>query len=135
MFSMKILCYVLFLYSIDGQIQLNLYLTDWEINNENKNDDLQHHCLYNLVPMISDRTVGQIVPYCMSIWPDQWKIEENHLDQKFTSADLAIQNITSHQLYLWFAPMDIIENYQQYLNELPNSEKTSMAKKEFIFWS
>ncbi|CAF4283680.1 unnamed protein product, partial [Rotaria sp. Silwood2] len=49
----------------------------------------------------------------------------------FSFADLNEQNITSQQLYLWSAPMDIIENYQLYLNQLSISNETLLGAQLF----
>lgn len=40
----------------------------------------------------------------------------NTRDESFTFEQLRLNNISSHQLYLWSAPIDIIEQYKIYLN-------------------
>ncbi|CAF2417822.1 unnamed protein product [Rotaria sp. Silwood2] len=47
----------------------------------------------------------------------EYNLQKSSLDQKFTFAQLAEQNITSEQLYIWSTPLDIIERYQFYLNQ------------------
>ncbi|CAF3517106.1 unnamed protein product, partial [Rotaria sp. Silwood2] len=130
MLLIKILFCTLCLYSINGQLQINLYLTDWASGNEN-NDGLLHDCLYATSATRFDREPYQIIPYCMSEWPSTWKIQKNNIDQKFTFAQLALENITSEQLYLWSAPIDIIQRYQYYLDELSNSTTNLMATEHF----
>jgi hypothetical protein len=121
---------ILFLHLINGQLQINLYLTNWTSNDEN-NNDLQHDCVYAVAPIETAGSFGQIISYCMSEWPSKWKIEENNIDKKLTFADLSKQNITSQQLYLWSAPMDVIENYQFYLDQLVNSRNKSIETEVF----
>jgi hypothetical protein len=68
----------------------------------------------------------------MSEWPSTWEIQKNNIDQKLTFAQLALGNITSEQLYLWSAPMDIIQRYQYYLDGLPNSA-TKLSATELFY--
>ncbi len=49
----------------------------------------------------------------------KWNIERNSFDKIYIFIELSKLNVTREQLYLWSAPMDIIEDYQFYLNELP----------------
>jgi hypothetical protein len=131
MSPIKILFCILSLHSINGQLQINLYLTDWVSGDEN-NDGLLHDCLYaTSATLFINRDPYQVIPYCMSEWPSTWKIQKNNIDQKFTFAQLALENITSEQLYLWSAPMDIIQRYQSYLDGLPNSATKLRATELF----
>ncbi|CAF4140934.1 unnamed protein product, partial [Adineta steineri] len=68
---------------------------------------------------------------CLSEWPSTWKIQENTRDQKFNFFQLAALNITSLQLYHWSAPIDIVESYQFYLNQLSTSNNISLSTKVF----
>ncbi|CAF0823055.1 unnamed protein product [Rotaria sp. Silwood1] len=65
----------------------------------------------------------------MSEWPSKWNIQKNNQDQNFTFAEFYKLNITSEQLYLWSAPMNVVERYQFYLNLLltSNTLSSSMA--------
>ncbi len=120
-----------YLQLINGQLQINLYLTD-RVSNKENNNGLLHDCLYAAAhPPIKDREPYQIIPYCMGEWKSRWDIQENNIDQKFTFTELLKQGITSEQLYLWSAPMDTIESYQFYLNQLPNSKETSISNNIF----
>ena len=58
-------------------------------------------------------------------------MKKNNRDPKFTFEQLAQQNVTNHQLYLWSAPIDLIEQYQHYLNQLAKSEQTSLGSEIF----
>ncbi|CAF5020473.1 unnamed protein product, partial [Rotaria sp. Silwood1] len=69
----------------------------------------------------------------MSEWPSTWNIQENNFDQSFTFAELYKRNITSKQLYLWSAPMDIVEHYQFYLNQLSNSNKSPSMTTQLFY--
>ena len=77
----------------------------------------------SLLISIKETDSRQIISYCMSEWPSKFKIKENNLDQKLTFSQLSKQKITSEQLYHWSAPIDLIEQYQFYLNQLSKSEK------------
>ena len=95
--------------------QINLDLTDW--NREN-NDVLQHDCIDVLARRFSEIDPQQIISYCLSELPSKWKIRENTVDRKLNFLQLKELGVTSEQLYHWSAPMDTIENYQFYLNQL-----------------
>ena len=58
-------------------------------------------------------------------------MKKNNFFPKFTFDELSKENITSQQLYLWSAPIDIIEHYQFYLNQLSTSNDLSLAKEIF----
>jgi hypothetical protein len=106
--------------------QINLYFTDW-VSNKQSDVLLQHSCLYVAVPIDKENNPQQIISYCMSESAIQWNIQNNDFNQTFTFAELYKQQITSQQLYLWSTPIDIIEDYELFLNQLP----TSMATKLF----
>jgi hypothetical protein len=123
----RILFFFLLLHLVDLQLQINLHLTSWTSEDEN----LQHDCLHVAASIEKETDPRQIISYCMSEWPSKFNIKENNIDQKLTFAELSKQLITSQQLYLWSAPMDVIEQYQFYLDQLPKSEKTPMSTQIF----
>ncbi|CAF1130475.1 unnamed protein product [Adineta steineri] len=134
MFFISLICFIL-LPSINPQLQINLHLTDWT-NYHEINVDLQHDCIH--VPNHANEgkdniEYHQITSYCMGEWPSEWHIEENSFDQKYSFSQLKMLNITSQQLYLWSAPMDIVEEYESYLNQslLSNQSSALMATKLF----
>ena len=89
---------------------------------------MHHHCLYAATTWTYNKAgPHQIIPYCLSESTSKWKIEKNNCDQKFTFGELKIRNISSQQLYLWSAPIDLIERYQFYLN----SCETNMERELF----
>ncbi len=100
--------------------QINLHLTDWVSDNRN-NVVFQHDCLHVAASIEKEMDPYQIISYCLNENLLKWDIHENNLDQKFTFAQLYQENITSEELYRWSAPMDIIERYQWYLNQLSTS--------------
>jgi hypothetical protein len=128
MFLLKIiLCYI-FLFSFTViSIQFNLHLTEWTDNNE----VVQHDCL-RVDAWEDKKDIHEITSYCMSEWPSKWKIKKNSLDQEYTFAELSKLNITSEHLYLWSAPMDTIENYQFYLNQLSISNQTLVSPYSYV---
>ncbi|CAF1013120.1 unnamed protein product [Rotaria sp. Silwood1] len=71
----------------------------------------------------------------MNEWPSQWNIQKSSLNQKFTFAELADQSITSEQLYIWSAPLDIIERYQLYLNQRSISKTSSSLIAMKLFYN
>ncbi|CAF1360066.1 unnamed protein product [Adineta steineri] len=116
MVILKILFYFILLRSIVTQPNINLYHTDW-VNNDKNDIVFPHDCLHVISSFKKETDPYQVVSYCLNELPSKWIIQENTIDQKFTFAELYQQNITSQQLYLWSAPIDVIEQYQLYLNE------------------
>ncbi|CAF4370897.1 unnamed protein product [Rotaria sp. Silwood2] len=110
--------------------QINLHNTGWVSENEN-NDVLQHDCLRIDVLNKEENVSREIIFYCMSELPSKFHIEKTDFFPKFTFDQLSKQNITSQQLYLWSTPIDIIEDYQFYLNQLSISDDLVLSKKIF----
>ncbi|CAF2954312.1 unnamed protein product [Rotaria sp. Silwood2] len=109
--------YVIFLHAIIAGPQINLHHTNLVDDSEN---DIGTHHHYLIVEASTENKhySRQITSYCLSEWPSKWNIQNNIHNQIFSFAELNKQNITSHHLYLWWAPIDIIENYQLYSNQL-----------------
>ncbi|CAF1478454.1 unnamed protein product [Adineta steineri] len=130
MFRIKYLLYFIFFHLVIGQPQINLHHTGWANENEN-NDLLQHDCL-RIDVLNGDKYVyREILFYCMNEFSSKFNIEENGYFPKFTFEQLSKQNIASQQLYLWSTPIDIIEDYQWYLNQLLISNDSPLSKKIF----
>ncbi|CAF4347509.1 unnamed protein product, partial [Rotaria sp. Silwood2] len=93
---------------------------------------LQHDCL-RVAASIDEANVNhEIISYCMNDeWSLEFHIENNDVFPKFTFAELSKQNITSQQLYLWSAPIDVVERYQFYLNQLSTSNDIFLETQEF----
>ncbi|CAF0825556.1 unnamed protein product [Rotaria sp. Silwood1] len=114
--------------------QINLDLTDWT-NDDESNIVLQHDCLHVAAWIEEENDPYQIISYCMSEWPSKWKFQKNNQDQNFTFVELYRLNITSEQLYLWSAPMDVVEHYQFYLNLLLTSNTSSSSMATYMFYN
>ncbi|CAF1467257.1 unnamed protein product, partial [Adineta steineri] len=128
----SLVCFIL-LPSINPQLQINLHLTDWT-NYDEINVDLQHDCLHVPTHLIEDNIqYHQVISYCMGERPSKWNIEENSFDQNYSFSQLKMLNITSQQLYLWSAPVDIVEEYESYLNQslFSNQSLALMATQLF----
>ena len=126
----KSLFCLIILRSIVAQPQINLDRTDWVRNSENS-AVLQHDCLHVAASVEKKNDPRQIISYCMGESSPQWNRQKNNVDRSLTFAELYKQHITSRQLYLWSAPMDTVEDYQFYLNQLSTSTETSMARELF----
>ncbi|CAF1142600.1 unnamed protein product [Adineta ricciae] len=121
------LFFFLFIYLGKLEIQINFHLTDFE----DENNDTQHDCLQAAARVEDKYDIRQIISYCIDDWPSKFNITDTGLDPKFNFSQLSKRNVTTEQLYLWSAPIDLIEEYQLYLNQLPNSDRTLLASKLF----
>jgi len=111
--------------------QFNLYYTD-RVSESTSTMIIQHNCLYAaVISGFNYESSYEIVPYCLSESSSKWKIEKTNHHQKLTFAELRRDNISSQQLYLWSASMDIIERYQFYLDQSSNSNETKISKELF----
>jgi hypothetical protein len=128
---MRYLFYFIHLHLIVAAPQINLYYTDWVSESESDHNGLQHDCLRVIASIKEAKVNHQIVSYCMSELPSKFNIENNDFFPKFTFAALSKQNITSQQLYLWSAPIDVVERYQFYLNQLLTSNDLSISMEAF----
>ncbi len=123
MFHLKCLFYSILIQINIVMPQVNLHYTDWISENVNK---LEHDCL-RVVPYLKDNdNVHEIISYCLS---SEFNIEDNNVFSKVTFVELSKENISSQQLYLWSAPIDLIENYQFYLNQLSIFNYSSLEKQ------
>ena len=123
----RILFFVFFIHLVNLEIQINFHLTDWEV----ENNDIQHDCLNVAARIEEEYGVRQIISYCMGEWPSKFQITENNFDQKFNFSQLSKEHVTTEQLYRWSASIDLIEEYQDYLNQLPYSDQR-LARKIFF---
>ncbi|CAF0809741.1 unnamed protein product [Adineta steineri] len=126
-----LLLYFIFLHLILAVPQINLYYTDSINLHDDDDSGLQHNCLHTITLLEQSDTNHHIVSYCMNESSSKFNIELNHFSSKYTFDQLAKQNITSQQLYMWSAPIDIIEHYQFYLDQLLISNDQSMAREMF----
>ena len=129
-FLMNLLRFVL-LHGLVASFQINLDLTDVTNEGDKKNSALQHDCLHVAAPVDKDSDPREIVSYCMGEWPSAGNTHMRNGGRTFSFADLQQEGITSEQLYLWSAPMDVAEKYQSYLNESSMHKETSLALRLF----
>ena len=106
-FLTHLLSFVL-LHGLVASFQINLDLTDVKGDSE-KDSGLQHDCLHVTAPIVKDDDPRQFISCCMDEWPSKWNTETTSGGRKFTFAEVYKQRITSQQLYLWSAPIDVVE--------------------------
>jgi hypothetical protein len=115
-----LLTYLLEIYSTDEERTFHVYETDGA-----NPASLQHHCLYYYV--LDDFVLygepytrhHQLIPYCIrpahaNEWLSITNQEINDTDS-LTFAKLRLDNFTSEHLYAMSAPVDLVEQYQMYL--------------------
>ena len=93
--------------------QLNMYYTDTNMFNAMGDG----YCLYyhsSILVHTEYSVQHHLYPYCFRS-PDDLEIESNSVHSSITFSQLRERRITAEQLYLWSAPMDVIERYQMYL--------------------
>ena len=84
--------------------------------------NFQYNCIYISIPYTRQYSERQILSFCM----DEYELpsKSNHIDPIYTFDQLAEDNVTIEQLYTWSASIDLIEQYQSYLNDPESSLKT-----------
>ena len=130
MSCLKYILIFILLHGLVDSFQINLDLTD-VMSEDTKDSGLQHDCLHVAAHASQVNDPRQIISYCMAERPTQWNIQTMTGGRKLTFAELYKQRITSQQLYLWSAPMDVIERYQLYWNQNPIGSETSTATQVF----
>ncbi|CAF1486415.1 unnamed protein product [Adineta ricciae] len=68
--------------------------------------------------------------YCLSELSSKFTIDKQQSHPNWTFAELSKLNITSEQLHKWSAPIDLIEDYQWYLNQLSTPNNLSTLEKK-----
>ena len=129
MFHLKYIFYFTRLSLILSTPQVNLHYTDWPSENHNA---LHYNCLR--VPVEDDRVSIhlEMISYCMNEFSGKFDVKKDSAFPKFTFFALSQENITIEQLYLWSAPIDLIERYQFYLNRLSIS---ASGEGEEVFYN
>ncbi|CAF3856481.1 unnamed protein product, partial [Rotaria sp. Silwood1] len=87
---------------------------------------LYRDCLYYQV--LERRSTYQLIEYCICSELEEDVSDDIGEHRRFTFEDLRKQNITSEMLIEWSAPVDLIENYQIYLDN-------HSAPSSFIFYN
>ncbi|CAF0773728.1 unnamed protein product [Adineta steineri] len=125
----KILILFFLLHCVNLQLQINFYQTNWI----NEDHDFEHDCL-NIISYTREESYDrQMMSYCMTKWPSKFAIQDNNFDKKLTFFELSQQHITGEQLYLWSAPIDLIEQYQYYLNRQSYFDSTSSLANQVFY--
>ncbi|UJR29703.1 hypothetical protein I4U23_017251 [Adineta vaga] len=123
---------IVMFYCVCATPQINLYFTDSMISESNGNlNGLQHSCLRITEIELKTPQSRPITSFCMGESSTQFTIKTDNLLSNYTFAELKEQNITSEQLYYWSAPIDIIERYQFYLNQLSITNSHFLGKEIF----
>ncbi|CAF1448019.1 unnamed protein product [Adineta ricciae] len=130
MFSQQLHYYFIFLIGFTcAETLLNLYYTN-EIESL-KNDDytMDHSCL-RFIRINSTLQVWEYQQFylCLNELLPNISIDEVNFFSQFTFANLSKNNITAEQLLLWSTPIDLIEDYQYYLNGLSTSSNSALGE-------
>jgi hypothetical protein len=114
---MQFLLLILFHYLSFGYCSnlfgLNLHHTDHLLNG------IYRDCLYYNVP--ERGLVSQLIQYCIRFHHDEELTNPENHHQSFTFEQLRKNNVTSFQLYMWSAPIDLVEYYQIYLENISST--------------
>lgn len=127
----RMLSYLILVHLIVATPQLNLHHTNW-VSQSQRDNTFQHNCLRISVHTLrekDDKNISDIMLFFLSELPSKFHIQTTHASANFTFAELSQYNITSEDLYEWSTPIDIIEDYQQYLNEMSTSNHSALAKQ------
>ena len=124
MFFSKFFFSLIIIRLINGHLHLNLYYTGWINENE---DIFFHDCIRMVFLNAHEPNEWENVFYCLSEFPSQFQLMINNNLPSLTFSKLKQQNITAEQLYSWSTPIDLIEDYQIYLN----TNDTSLSNKRF----
>ena len=128
MFAKEYFLILTLVHATVGGFHINLYYTDGIKETSHR---FQHHCLRIARKSGSPIRLYELMSYCMEDLPSKFHIESSDAFQKFTFDDLARKNITSQQLYVWSAPIDVIERYQSYLNQLATINDSSLGSQSY----
>lgn len=135
MFYIRLLAiYAILGHSISGVPLINLYYTDLtDLNLFEANQTQQYYCLRYIYNDHEGKSNRFVIFYCLSEPSSILSITNDIPFPKYNFSELARKNITSYDLYLWSAPIDLIERYQFYLNQLQHS--TYMLSERDVFYN
>ena len=117
-----------------ASLQLNLHLTD-TISATKNMTALPHDCFHVRAQMKTVNDHYQVISYCMGERPAEWQGQHSGIHTNFTFLDLFKRNITSEELYLWSAPIDVVEQYQFYLDLKLTSREKILASEQELFYN
>ena len=130
----RILVLALCLPCVALSIRLNLQWTDLSCSKLVDRTASPHDCLsITAWPPSSQSNTRQIIRYCLDQCSSKELEQIGEHQARFTFAQLAEQKISSRQLYLWSAPIDLVERYQSYLNQPSASLTTSSKDTDFFY--
>ncbi|CAF1223530.1 unnamed protein product [Adineta ricciae] len=90
---------------------------------------IRYNCFRLAANAEQAKITRQISSYCLSESPSTFRIEKDPTLPTHSFSSLAKRNITGEDLYLWSAPIDIIEQYQIYL------QSNDLLLAETIFYN
>ena len=112
--------------------QFNLYQSDWE-NGDGESFPLQCDCLRVPASLKEQTDPHQFISYCLRDQPLIRVPQITTSVRPITFIELRRQNITSRHLYLWSATMDLVEQYQLYLDLLGTTTDLSALETHIFF--
>jgi hypothetical protein len=121
-FFLLVIVHVLFIDYCSTLSGFNLYHT------YHRQNTLDHDCLYYFTPEIDSIHAYQFIEYCIRSPLDEEVFDDMDNDNRYTFEDLRQKNITSDHLYYWSVPIDLIEDYQNYL-------ETNISTNNFVFYN
>ena len=124
---MKYLLFYFLLHLIHATPQINLYQT----HSSTDNNPTQHLCLRLAAAIEQWNTNRQIISYCLIHSVFDYHLQEQNSFPRLSFAQLSQANITTEQLYHWSASIDLIEDYQFYLDQTSTSIRSTLGKTLF----
>ena len=124
---MRYFLFYFLLHLIHATPQINLYQT----HSSTGNNPTQHLCL-RLAAAIEQWNINrQIISYCLTHSLLDYHLQEQNSFPRLSFAQLSQANITTEQLYHWSASIDLIEDYQFYLDQTSTSIWSTLGKTLF----
>ena len=129
---MQFLFVVAFLPLITTTPHINLYFTD----QFSSNDVIPHHCLRVVAAAHQWNINRQMISYCVRDSLSNYSLNNNENNfPQLTFAELSEANISSEQLYFWSASIDLIEDYQVYLDHISTSSSNDPLLEKTVFYN
>ena len=124
---MRYLLSYFLLHLIHATPQINLYQT----HSSTDNIPTQHLCL-RLAAAIEQWNINrQIISYCLTHPLLDYHLGEQNSFPRLSFAQLSQANITTEHLYHWSASIDLIEDYQFYLDQTSTSIQSTLGNTLF----
>lgn len=119
-FSLLIIFFSLYINNCFKLSGFNLDHTDNLLNG------LDRDCLYSNF-FDENKKVFQLIPYCIRFQLNELPMTNNkNYHSWYTFDDLRQANVKTHELYDWLASIDLIESYQNYLEEGNSTSSKSL---------